>query len=394
MNIVLVAGHYTDLYICDKFYQLICNYKNDKIKISFYLILIKNPMLDSYSFNNLSVKYLKIFELPYIDSCMTTNWLFEFNPLLIISNLRKLFELNNVLKKIDFNKEKSIFVFNEFSDTSLTSRLIIKKFRHSIKYRLSSCYRRVKKFQNNSLLAFINTNLFLFLKLDLLNVRILKPLVAERHYIYEKKIFTANLIYSNKFDFNNYKIFFQFPINPKKNNKKKKIIFFDKGIGILNFFPELNKQIFISKINKILNCLTIIYPNKKYDLYIKAHPRQDKNYLNTTKFKLIDKNILAENYLEEEKNSIDSVFSISSTVNRTSDILGIQSFVLYPLFDFPKHHNTILHNFLIENTNVKAITSFNDLFKLNEINEAYKNHVNDNEKWKLFSKMILDEKII
>lgn len=157
--------------------------------------------------------------------------------------------------------------------------------------------------------------------------------------IYTKVVVLVNL-YDEFRSENSKTIFIPFPYvlafsrgqKGTDEDRKKRVVFFGTPLG----GQAIDCKEFGRKLNECLSYLRRIYGDTHRLIY-RPHPQEtadDWRLLDLSQFEIETDRQLAELYMYEQRDSIDAVFSVSSTTSKTAVSFGINAYVFFELFDF------------------------------------------------------------
>jgi len=138
-----------------------------------------------------------------------------------------------------------------------------------------------------------------------------------------------------------------------------------------NFIGEstMKTKLYVKYLNLCLDYLRKFYNEDRYNLFYKKHPAEDKeiDYLNLEDFEILNTRDSMEIYLIRNSTAnVKAVFSVASTALRSSLNFGLNSYVFFQLFPFPKRTLEYYDNLfgrLPKNSYVKSFeTKVKDIF--------------------------------
>ncbi len=333
-----VCGHFTHLALfkgMSNFLRLYFPNINQK------LILLDNPHLNLIDHSEFTSGYDEVIELKYCETAQTSNWL----NTLAIRNVRKrvgdVSELLDQLSGIKFN-EPSMVLFTDLTDTCLSSRMLLKKIRSENKrvkvFRTGGPLDIQKKYTNWGLMWFL-TNIYALLGAPMVKVNMDGYIISHRKLYRESKYFDGFIVYSNEWSTRKDFIQLKYPImdgfiKPKKN-KKPYILFMGHALGPTSQFEEITEESYIETTNQILSVLSDSYLNQDVDLYYKPHPREDKIHFELSRFEVLKEPMTSEMLFARDRSLIKAAYSVASTSSATAGLMGVNSYVLYKLYNYP-----------------------------------------------------------
>ncbi len=333
-----VCGHFTHLALfkgMSNFLRLYFPHLNQK------LILLDNPHLDLIDHSDFTSGYDEVLELKYCETAQTSNWA----NTLAIKNVRKRVEdvskLLDQLSEIKFN-EPSMFLFTDLTDTSLSSRLLLKKIRSENKrvqiFRAGIARDIHKKYTSWGLMWFL-TNIYGLLGAPMVKVSMDGHIISNRKFYKESKYFDGFIVYSNEWSTRKDFIQLKYPIidgfSKLEKNKKPYILFAGHALGPTSQFGEITKESYIETTNQILSVLSDCYLNQDVQLYYKPHPREDKIHFDLAGFEVLKEPMTSEMLFARDRTSIKAAYSVASNSSATAALMGINSYSLYKLYQYP-----------------------------------------------------------
>jgi len=119
-----------------------------------------------------------------------------------------------------------------------------------------------------------------------------------------------------------------------KSFDEKKIVFFGTPFVVAQ---NISPYEYATHSNRCLDYLRQVYRETHHLIY-RPHPRENKelNLIDLSDFELERNNKLAEFYFLENADTIDAVYSISSTVSRVALNFGLNAYSFCRLFPFDK----------------------------------------------------------
>ena len=333
-----VCGHFTHLALfkgMSNFLRLYFPHLNQK------LILLDNPHLDLIDHSDFTSGYDEVLELKYCETAQTSNWA----NTLAIKNVRKRVEdvskLLDQLSEIKFN-EPSMFLFTDLTDTSLSSRLLLKKIRSENKrvqiFRAGIARDIHKKYTSWGLMWFL-TNIYGLLGAPMVKVNMDGHIISNRKFYKESKYFDGFIVYSNEWSTRKDFIQLKYPIidgfSKLEKNKKPYILFAGHALGPTSQFGEITKESYIETTNQILSVLSDCYLNQDVQLYYKPHPREDTIHFDLAGFEVLKEPMTSEMLFARDRTSIKAAYSVASNSSATAALMGINSYSLYKLYQYP-----------------------------------------------------------
>ena len=289
----------------------------------------------------------------------------SFSSEILKNFFKNLQNINKVKKKINNLKipENSNFYFGRETTHSISSRIIL-SFLKKNNYENIFTFGIKEPYTNHNYKISFKSNMidnfFNFFGVTPVSVR-----VNEKNVVMQKNICQSN--YKKEFIFSKInkkigkKIFVNLDISRNKKSGKKKIIFVDRGINMLRFYPKSDKKKYIETLQKVIYLVSKKYKSK-FELIFKMHPRQNHLDINTYAFKVKFKKIHMEQILEKLKDEIYCIIGITSTALRISDIYGIKSYTTHKLFNLGE--NKRLSKTIMNNSEIKSIENFKDFLKI------------------------------
>jgi len=333
-----VCGHFTHLALFKGMSNFLRLYFP---KISQKLILLDNPHLSLVNHSEFTNGYDEIYELKYCETVQSSNW----SNTLAINNVRKRVEdvskLLDQLSEIKFN-EPSMFVFTDFTDTSLSSRLLLKKIRsenNKVRIFRAGITRNIqKKYTSYGLMWFL-INIYSLLGAPMVKVNMDGYIVANRRFYKESKYFDGFIVYSNEWTSNKDFIQLKYPVidgfSKTPKNKKQYVLFAGHSLGPTSQFKEITKESYIETTNRILSVLSECYLNQDVDLYYKPHPREDKIHFELSGFEVLNEPMTSEMLFARDRSLIKAAYSVASSSSATAALMGVKSYALYKLYNYP-----------------------------------------------------------
>jgi len=306
-----VCGHFTHLALfkgMSNFLRLYFPHLNQK------LILLDNPHLDLIDHSDFTSGYDEVLELKYCETAQTSNWA----NTLAIKNVRKRVEdvskLLDQLSEIKFN-EPSMFLFTDLTDTSLSSRLLLKKIRSENKrvqiFRAGIARDIHKKYTSWGLMWFL-TNIYGLLGAPMVKVSMDGHIISNRKFYKESKYFDGFIVYSNEWSTRKDFIQLKYPIidgfSKLEKNKKPYILFAGHALGPTSQFGEITKESYIETTNQILSVLSDCYLNQDVQLYYKPHPREDTIHFDLAGFEVLKEPMTSEMLFARDRTSIKAAY--------------------------------------------------------------------------------------
>ena len=333
-----VCGHFTHLTLfkgMSNFLRLYFPNINQK------LILLDNPHLKLVDHSDFTNGYDEVLELKYCETAQTSNWA----NTLAIKNVRKRVEdaskLLDQLSEIKFN-EPSMFLFTDLTDTSLSSRLLLKKIRSENKrvqiFRAGIARDIHKKCTSWGLMWFL-TNIYTLLGAPMVKVNMDGHIISNRKFYKESKYFDGFIVYSNEWSMRKDFIQLKYPImdgfTKLEKNKKPYILFTGHSLGPTSQFEEITKESYIETTNHILSVLSDCYLNQDVKLYYKPHPREETIHFDLAGFEVLKEPRTSEMLFARDRSSIKAAYSVASNSSATAALMGINSYALYKLYQYP-----------------------------------------------------------
>ena len=333
-----VCGHFTHLALfkgMSNFLRLYFPNINQK------LILLNNPHLNLVDHSEFTSGYDEVIELKYCETAQTSNWI----NTLAINNVRKrvedVSELLDQLSGIKFN-EPSMFLFTDLTETSLSSRMLLKKIRSENKrvqiFRTGIARDYHKKYTSWGLMWFL-TNIYALLGAPMVKVNMDGYIISGKKFYKESKYFDGFIVYSNEWSMRKDFIQIKYPnmdgfIKPKKN-KKPYVLFIGHALGPTSQFEEITEESYIETTNQILSVLSDSYLNQDVDLYYKPHPREEKIHFELSRFEVLNEPMTSEMLFARDRSLIKAAYSVASTSSATAGLMGVKSYALYKLYNYP-----------------------------------------------------------
>lgn len=125
------------------------------------------------------------------------------------------------------------------------------------------------------------------------------------------------------------------------SSKQRRVIFFGTPFLLIH---NLSPEAYAQHLNRCLEYLVKNFPGR--ELIYRPHPieTEEASRIELRDFKIEDDREAAELYFLRNYQSIEAVFSVSSTVSRTALNNGLNGYALYPCFPFSAQQNKFFAN--------------------------------------------------
>lgn len=253
-------------------------------------------------------------------------------------------EFIKILRHLNLKKNTIYFTANRSElTTQLIEKYSTKYYRILQKNSISDFQRRTYKFNLKSTAARLVIEFFFSLKHTFVFNNKLQKNIS---YYYHSKEDLSTTFYLKNINENLNSDEIHFPFNFKKVEKNKNIIYF-MGSRFLGW-NFVSKSTYISILNNSLRAIENIYDSNSF-FYYKKHPKEtiESDVLDLGKFVVLEETSSSEMEYLKNINNISAVYSFGSTASKTAFNFGINSYVLYRMFN-------------IEND---LILSFEDIFE-------------------------------
>ena len=309
----------------------------------------------------------------------------EFDEYLIIDRVdhsrnilklyNKILKLRNILKGIKFSKYDYLIVYSyrEFFINVLIKNLDEKPTLIAIR----KCDHEVEKYCTRIRIgpSFLRNSLEFLFAFSTMRYRWNPSTNRSYNYNYVRNpfdhIFCLNTLKNIKKD--GYQI--PYPFSVLKNRLNTEVI--DKKTPTIIFLGEIYpfySGMDIKELSlKINNCLNFINDNfKGYSLIFKPRGNIKNVNLNLKRFEVAYSDVSLESLLVSGLN-IRKVFSFKSSGSFISAQFGFESYLLYPLLEFPKNYKKALDDYFVDHLSyVNLLESIEDI-KRNKKNKNVQN---------------------
>lgn len=364
-NIYFICPHVSELVL---YHEVSLFFNKFFPGIEQHLILIEYPPFAHIPHDGLLNHYDSVNELPQCECAFSNRWHYELLPWVVLKRVLKAITFIRKAKKLKF-QDDSICILNEMSETSLTTRLLINKFKsetiHSVVCRIGTCYHRSSNCNTNSWLSWLLHNVYVLIGAYPVSVHFYGWMVAERRYYREHRIIDHFLVFSNRFYKDDDYTEVKYPLikNVQSKNQEKQYVFFiDNGLAWPSLIPNISKEQWITTMNQILQALTDLYKNENVILLMKLHPGSKAEVpYKLSGFDIYDEDDTAEMVYSSCRENIRAVYSVASTSARNTSLYGIDCYVFYEMFEFPDEIMDRHKKYLLDFSNVISIRSLDML---------------------------------